>query len=181
MKKLICGFALLAMSMTADAAGYLVNAIDASVKHIDAASKTVTVETKDGVEHTFRVVGRTTVHGAEATPGAARDSLHGLQEGSEVVVHYTKRGTVETAEEIDRIGDGGLKETKGTLSKLDRGGKKIVVKGDDGAEHAFDLSDNAARDAGKDIAKGSENGAKVTVYYADTGGKKVAHFFKKVV
>ena len=145
------------------------------------AGKSITVKTADGAEHTFRVVKRTTVHGAEATPRVATDSLKDVKDGSEVIIHYTKRGGEETAEEIDRVGSDGLKETTGTLSKLDRGGKKIAVKSADGAEETYDLSEHAARDAGKDIEKGSEKSAKVTVYYSEEGGKKVAHFFRRVV
>jgi hypothetical protein len=181
MKKFLNGLLFLVVTTTAYAAGEVVSAVEGSVKRIDAAGKTVMVKTADGAEHTFRVAGRTTVHTAEATPEAAKRSLHDLSEGSDVVVHYTKRGSEETAEEIDRVGEGGLKETKGTLSKLDRSGKKIVVKGDDGVEHTYDLSENAARDAGKDVAEGSEKSAKVSVYYSEKGGRKVAHFFKTIV
>ncbi len=30
------------------------------------------------------------------------------------------------------------------------------------------------------MAKGTEKGAKVTVYYTEEAGKKVAHFFEKI-
>ncbi len=157
----------------------LVSAVHAAVTHVDAAGKTITVKTAEGSERTFQVLKRTTVHGAEATAGVAKDSWHGLEDGTDVVVHYTKRGSEQVAEEIDRIGKGGMKETKGTLATLDRAGRKMVVKSDRGVEESYDVSGNAARDAGKDIAKGSEDSAKVTVYYTEEGGKKVAHFFKK--
>jgi VCBS repeat-containing protein len=182
MKNLLSGGLVAVMiSVTAYSAGYAVNAVEASVKAIDATAKTITVKALDGTEHTFRIVGRTAIHGAEATPALAKDSLKDLKEGSDVVVHYSKRGTEETAEEIDRIGEGGLKESKGTLTKLDRSGKKVVMKGDDGVEQTYELSDHASRDAGKDIAEGSEKGAKVTVYYTEKGGRKIAHFFKTAV
>jgi len=42
------------------------------------------------------------------------------------------------------------------------------------------LTDHAAADAGKEMAEGTEKGAKVTVYYAEESGRKVAHFFEKV-
>src|SRR5207237_3276904 len=132
MKKVLSGLLFVVVSMAAYAAGDVVSAVEGSVTRIDAAGKTVTVKTADGTEHTFRIAGRTTVHTAEATSEAAKGSMHGLKEGSDVVVHYTKHGSEETAEEIDRVGEDGLKETKGTLSKVDRAGKKIVVKGDDG-------------------------------------------------
>jgi predicted RNA-binding protein len=181
MKKVLSGLVFALISVLAYAAGDTVSAVEGSVKRIDAAGKTITVKTADGAEHTFHMAGRTAVHGGEAASDITKESWHGLREGSDVVVHYTKRGTEDTAEEIDRIGEGGLKETKGTISKLDRDGKKIVVKGDDGVEHTYDLSENAARDAGKDIAEGSEKSAKVTVYYAEKGERKVVHFFKAAV
>ena len=159
----------------------VVTAVEASVRKIDSAGKTITVKTADGAEKTFRVVKRTTVHGVDATRGVTKDFLQGLREGSDVVVHYTKSGSEDTAEEIDHVGEHGLKETQGTISKLDRGGKTMGVKGADGAEETYKLSDHAARDAGKDIARGSEKSAKVTVYYSEEGGRKVAHFFKTVV
>jgi len=33
-------------------------------------------------------------------------------------------------------------------------------------------------DAGKDVGKGVEKSSKVTVYYTEDAGKKVAHFFE---
>ena len=181
MKKLLFGLIALFIGTAAYGADDVVSAVDGSVEHVDAAGKTITVKTADGTEHTFRIVGRTTVHGAEATPGLTKDALQDMKEGSHVVVHYSKRGTEETAEEIDKVGEGGLKETKGTVVKLDRTGKKIVVKGDDGVDHTYDLSEHAVSDSGKDIAKGSEKGTKVSVYYSEQAGRKVAHFFKTVV
>lgn len=61
---------------------------------------------------------------------------------------------------------------------MDRAGKTLAVKTADGTEDTFRLSGHAATDAGKDIAKGSEKSAKVTVYYTEGAGKKVAHFFE---
>ena len=46
-------------------------------------------------------------------------------------------------------------------------------------ESTYRLTDNAAKDGGKDIGEGMEKGAKVTVHYTEDAGKKVAHFFEK--
>jgi hypothetical protein len=158
----------------------VVSAVEGTVKKVDSASKTMVVKTADGAEHTFHFVGRTTVHGAEAAGEGAKDAVHGVKEGSEVVVHYTKKGTEETAEEVDHVGKDGLKATEGTVSKIDRGGKMLVVKTADGAEETFHLTERAAKDAGKGVAEGTEKSAKVTVYYTETAGRKVAHFFKSL-
>jgi hypothetical protein len=42
----------------------------------------------------------------------------------------------------------------------------------------FRLSDSAARDAGKEVAAGAEHSKKITIYYTDEGGRKLAHFFQ---
>jgi hypothetical protein len=103
-----------------------------------------------------------------------------LKEGTEVVAHYTTRGTEDTAVEFDKVGKDGLKATDGAIKEVDRGGKKLVVKTADGTEETFRLTGHATEDAGKDMAKGTEKGAKVTVYYTEEAGKKVAHFFEKI-
>jgi len=149
------------------------------VKKADSASKTIVVRTADGVEHTFHFVGRTAVHGMEKTGEGAKDVFHGVKEGSEVAVHYTVKGTEKTAEDVDNIGKDGLKATEGTVTHLGSGGKTIAIKTADGTEETFHFASRAATDAGKDIAKGTEKSAKVTVYYTEDAGKKVAHFFKK--
>lgn len=167
----LCAFPLFAADDVA-------TAVEGTVKKIDAGTKTVVVTGKDGTEHTFHFVARTTVHGGEATEKASKETLHGLKEGSVVVVHYTAKGAVKTADEIDRIGEGGLKVGEGTVKTIDRGAKTLVVKTADGAEDTYRLTDRAARTVGKDVATGAEKTGKVTVYYTEEAGHKVAHFFK---
>jgi hypothetical protein len=152
--------------------------VTGEVLKLDAAAKTVAVKLADGTQHVFHVVKRTAVHGAQETAAGAKDAFHGLKEGSQVAVHYTAKGTVETAEEIDNIGKDGLKATEATVTRIDRGTKTLAVKTADGAEETYRLTDSAAKDAGKDIAAGAEKSAKVTVYYTEEAGHKVAHFFK---
>jgi len=151
------------------------------VLKLDDAAKTVVVKVADGTEHTFHFVKRSAVHGAQDTAEGAKDAFHGLKEGSEVAVHYTAKGSVETADEVDRLGKDGLKATEVTVTHVDRGAKTLAVKTADGTEETYHLASNAAKDAGKDIAEGTEKSAKVTVYYTEEAGHKVAHFFKKAI
>lgn len=176
-RTLAIGLAFL-FGATAVVAQDVVIAVSGTVKKVDSGTKTVVVKTADGTEHTFHFVERTSVQGADASAAGAKDTFHGVKEGSEVVVHYSKKGTEETAEEIDHVGKDGLKVTEGTVSKIDRGGKTLVVKTADGAEETFHLTDHAAKDAGKGIGEGAEKSGKVTVYYTEKAGRKVAHFFK---
>ena len=175
------GIGCLLFGVIALAAQDAATAVEGTVKKVDAGTKTVVVKTADGTEHTFHFVGRTTVHGTEAAAKGSKDAFHGLKEGSEVAVHYTAKGGRETAEEVDQIGKDGLKLTEGTVSHIDRGAKTIAVKTADGTEETFRLADRAVKDTGKDIGEGAEKSGKVTVYYTEEGGHKVAHFFKKII
>jgi NADH dehydrogenase FAD-containing subunit len=172
--------AILAAMVGACAAQDVVTAVKGTVTKVDAAGKTVTVKAADGTEHMVHVVDRTVVHGAEnATKDVTKETYYGLRKGSKVVLHYSKRGTEETAEELDDIGKGGLKAAEGTVTKIDRDAKTITVKTAKGAEETYRIADHASVDAGKDIGQGAEKAGKVTVYYTDQAGRKVAHFFEK--
>jgi hypothetical protein len=175
-KKLMFAISFAAVALFA--ADDVVTAVEGTVKKVDAGTKTVVVKTADGTEHTVHFVSKTTVHGWDASEAGAKDGMHGVKEGSHVVVHYTVKGTEKTAQEMDRIGDGGLKVTEGTVSKIDRGTKTLAVKTADGAEATYKITDHAVVDAGKETGRAIEKASKVTVYYTEEGGKKVVHFFK---
>ena len=149
----------------ARAAEDVVSAVHGTVTKLDSGTKTMVVKTKDGTEHTVHFVDKTAVWGADKTAAGAKDSFKGLSEGSEVVVHYTKKGAIDTAAEVDKVG---------------KDGKTVVVKAADGTEQTFEVAGNDTADAAKDIGKGTDKAAKTTVYYTEGGGKKVAHFFEKL-
>jgi hypothetical protein len=178
MKLYLCAALALSVTLPVFAIEDVASVTEGTVKKIDSAAKTVVVSTKDGTEHTFHFVKRTTVHGVEAVGKGSEEGLHGLKEGTEVAVHYSSRGTVDTAEEIDHIGKDGLKVTEGTVKKIDRGAKTITIATADGTERTFRMLGRAVKDTGQDIEKGADKSAKVTVYYTEEGSEKVAHFFK---
>ena len=69
--------------------------------------------------------------------------------------------------------------TDGTVSHIDGGAETIAAQGADDTEETYRLADRAAKDTGKDIGVGAEKSGRVTVYYTETAGHRVAHFFKK--
>ena len=175
---------LLLLSAFGWAAQDVVTAVHGTITKLDSASRTMVVKAKDGTEHTIKVADKTVVHGAresaKATETGAKDTFHGLKEDTEVVAHYTEKGTEKTAVEVDKVGQEGIKSVDGTITHFDRATKTMAVKTADGTEHTFRLSEHAADDAGKDVAKGTEKSAHVTVYYTEEAGKKTAHFFEKL-
>ena len=114
----------------------------------------------------------------DGTDAGAKDTFKGLKEGSEVVAHYTEKGSDKTAVEVDKVGKDGMKETDGTVTAIDRGAKTIAVKSADGTVQTFKIADHATEDAGKEVGKATVTSAKVTVYYTEDAGKKIAHFFE---
>jgi hypothetical protein len=157
----------------------VVKSTEGTVKKVDAAARTVVVATADGTEHVIHFVKKTAVHGWDATEAGAKDGMHGVKEGSHVVVHYTEEGTVKTGREMDKIGEGGLKVMEGTASTVDHDPRTIAVKTADGTVTAYKATDRAVVDAGKATGREAEKAGKVTVYYTEEGGKKIVHFFKR--
>jgi len=162
------------------AAENVVTATHGTITKIDRTAETIAVRTEDGTEHVFYWAKDTTVHGVKSLDLSAKQSWHGLKQGSEVVAHSTKRGTKDTALEVDKVGDNGLKRTEGTIKEIDRRGKTLVVESADGTEHAFQLTNQAATDAGKDVAASAEKGTKIAIYSTEDAGKSVAHFFERI-
>ncbi len=123
--------------------------VEGVVTKIDRTAKTVMVKASDGTEHTMHLVGRTVVHGGKEAYKGAKEAGRDLQEGSQVVVHYTKQGTDETAEEIDQIGKDGLKTSEGTIiTKFDRAARTMTIKIADETEETYRLTEHATEDAG---------------------------------
>jgi hypothetical protein len=148
----------------------VVSIVHGTIKKVDSATKTIVVKTADGTEHTIKVTGQTTYRGTKA-------GLDSLKEGTEVVARTTGKGVDETGIEIGRISKDSVKVTKGTVVKVDKGTKTVVVKAADGTEKTFEFTETAGEDMGKAVGAGTEKGAKVTVYYTEEAGKKTAHFF----
>jgi hypothetical protein len=149
----------------------VVSVVHGTVTKVDHDTKTVVVKAEDGTEHTIKVTGQTTYKGT-------KEGLDGLKEGTEVVVHKTGTGAKETGLEIGKISKDGVKVSEGTVVKVDHGAKTVVVKGADGTEKTFDYTETAGKDMGQAVGAGAEKGAKVTVYYTEESGKKIAHFFR---
>ena len=168
------------MALPVRATDEVVSAIHGTITRLDSATKTAVVKTADGTEHTIHFVDKTAVHGAEATETGSKDAFHGLKEGSEVAVHYTEKGSEKTAVEVDHLGKDGIKSVDGTVSKVGEGGKTVAVKAADGTEQTFDVVGKDTKELAEAIGKGADKTAKVTVYYTESAGKKVAHFFKKL-
>ena len=153
-------------------------ALEGTVDQTSRAANTVIVKTVDGVRHLFHLTDKTTVHGIESVEV---EGVRGLSAGSAVVVHYLADDGEQTALEVDRLGTTrGLKTVEGVVSRVDRAGRKISIRLEDGSTQTLRLTERAARDVGKDVDRAAADTTRVVVYYADDAGERVAHYFKRI-
>ena len=155
------------------------NVITGTLDKVDSGSKTIAVKTADGTVETVKFTDRTTVHGLkDAGKGA---DLAG-KEGGHVIVHTVGEGGEKTAHSVDWVGDKAVHATEGTVEDVGKDSKTVAVKSADGTKETFEVADHAVVDTGKGVARYSTRGAKkgerVTVYYTEEAGKKIAHVFK---
>jgi hypothetical protein len=141
-------------------------ATEATIKAEKKAANKIAVETKDGVEHVYDAVTGLRVHGGDQI-------LADLKPGTTVVIHYSPDNTVQ---EIDRVGDDGLRTTEGMATKIDRKKKEITIRYDNGKVEKLKLTDRAAADVGRNISSDT----RIVVYYSTEAGAKVTHYFKSV-
>ena len=148
-------------------------ALEGTMNKFYRGANVMIVTTIDGVEHAYRFTRDLVVHGGK-TPDVS--ALEGLSQGSTVVVHYTVQGAEQDAREVDVVGAEGLEIAEGVVTRVDRGRGEITVRYSNGRAEAFKLTERATAEAGSTAPAGT----KVTIYYSDEHGHKVAHFFKKV-
>jgi len=120
MKKLWQLILVSTLGLTVCMAQDVVSLVHGTVKKVDKSTKTVVVKAADGTEHTIEVADQATIHGT-------KEGFDGLKEGSEVVARYTVKGTEKTADDLGKVGKDGMKVTKGTVTKIDKGTKTLVV------------------------------------------------------
>jgi Cu/Ag efflux protein CusF len=155
------------------------HAVVGELAKVDTEAKKITIRAADGTEHAVSYGERTIVHGLKGTAKAA--DLAG-KEGSRVVARCTGAAGHEAADHIDVFGHDALKTTEGTLTQVDKAGRKVVVKSADGVDETYDLGRDAAidtKDGLVDVAHfAGKEGDHVIVYHTEEGGRKVIHLLK---
>lgn len=150
-------------------------ALEGTMKQFYRAANIVVITTIDGMEHVYQFTKDLIVHGGKK-PGV--DALEGLRAGTTVVIHHTTAGSQASIEEIDVLGDEGLKSTEGMVTKIDRRNNEITIRYNNGKTETLQMTSRAAAETEAGIDESAEE-ARVVVYYTDEAGRKVAHYFKK--
>jgi len=151
-------------------------ALEGTMKQFYKAANVVIVTTMDGVEHVYHFTKDLIIHGGK-TPGV--DALEGLREGTTVVIHEGKGGSQASAEEIDLLGDGGLKIAEGIVTNIDRRKKEITIRYNNGKAETLQMTTRAATESRADVDEAKGGATRIVVYYSDEAGHKIAHYFRK--
>ncbi len=149
-------------------------ALEGTMKKLYRAANIIIVKTIDGVEHAFTFTENLLVHGGKR-PGI--DALEGLQEGRTIVVHYSVSGTREMAAEIDQVSDEGLRISEGTVVRISRSRREIVIRFANGVTETLRLTERAAAAGAAPVDRTAVG---VKIFYADENGQKVVHYFELV-
>jgi len=151
-------------------------ALEGTVEQEHAAIDLLAVKTIDGTRHALHLARSLVVHGGAK---GGDDALAGLRAGTTVVVHYSGTGAAAAIQAIDLIVGDGPKVTEGTVTGINRRRRQITIRFDDKTSETLQLTERAARDAGRDLEGAAAQTGRVTVFYADEGGQKVAPYFRK--
>jgi len=156
--------------------------VHGNITKLDPSSKSMVVKTRGGAELNLTFVESTTVHGMDKGAAGSMQQFKGLSEGSEVVVHYWEGDGQKNAYEVDKVGldKEALKYVDGKVTKVGNEGSTVVVKTISGAEMTFDVVGTDTAASAKSLGKAAAKASTVTVYYTETSGKKIAHFFEKL-
>jgi len=190
MRRVLAGFSL-AVLLAISAAAFdtdVVHAVAGAVTKLDAAAKTIAIKTADGTEEVFKFTAKTTVTASKAVAGgvtkAGVETYMAGKEGTHVVVRYVTRGSDKTAVAVKDFGKDALKASKGTVSKVDKAGRTVAIKTEDGTEETYHISKDAAVDTEHGVVDGArftaKEGDKLVFHYGEEAGDKVVHFVKKI-
>lgn len=146
-------------------------AVEGTIEGVSPEGNALSVRTTNGTTQLFVLLEKLFVHGADPD-----DELHGLRQGTAVVVHYTGSGASATAQEVDRIDGNGLTIAEGTVTSINRDRGEITVRFDNKTTETFKLTNRVVSEAGGDLAKGHP---RVIVYYTNNHGVKEVHYFRK--
>jgi hypothetical protein len=174
--------------------------VSGAIQKVDDAARTLSVKTKQGAETVVDVTEKTvkygtkavkegtqavvqhTTHGAKKTAHAiktvGKDTVHTLSGVVTKIDLQAQTATVKTADGVEHVltlaKDGVISAGHAVGTTAEQGGKVAGKK----ASAAGEATADAARQAADYLAQAAKSGAKVTVYYTDKAGKKIAHAFQ---
>lgn len=157
------------------------HALAGTLKKVDIGAKTLAITTVENAEQALKFDPQTVVRGLA---GAKEVKALEAKQGAGLVVTYTGEGAAATASEVQYVGTQPLKLATGTVVRVDRRARKIVLKLEAGGEETFQLAPAAPIDLASGIVPlasfAPKAGQKITAVYTEKGKEKTLHLIKEV-
>ena len=167
---LVCLTSVLA-SRDASAATHNKYQVLGTIENIDGASNTITVRLSDGTDKTLRLAKRFTVNCREENSSRGESKLS-VQERA--VIYYTDKGGDETAVDVESLNHAMHKTVTGTLMRVDKDMKTVVLRTVNGKEETFRVQNDAVIETGDSVMTFAQFdpqlGTQITLHYQDPIG-----------
>jgi hypothetical protein len=160
----------------------VVHALTGTVSAANSALKTITVQTDDGSEGSFKDIGATHTHftfdkgvGAQAMPVGEFTKV-----GSHVIVYYFGDGNVRTAVAVKDLGPVLLHKSAGLVTAFDRHRHLLTLKSDAGQTEEIAIHEQTSIDTAEGVVEGfkfeANKGDPVRVTWTAMNGQDTALF-----
>jgi hypothetical protein len=157
-----------------------VHAVSGTVTSINPKIEMIEITTDDGSSAHFRWLKKS--DGAidfDKTVSADTVPVEKFTtKGTHVIVYYFGEGDVRTAVALRDLGDGSLEKSIGTVVKLNRHERVLIIKNSSGAEESFHVDPRTVADTATGVVEGFKSdfskGDQVRVTAAQTNGSATA-------
>jgi hypothetical protein len=157
------------------------HALFGTLKALDLSTNTLVVAPLAGSDVTFKVDPRALhIRDFETSPTLARLAK---KTGAGLVVHFKGSGTEVMAVQLDYIGHEPMKVTTGTIVRIEKANRVIVIKTATGTEEKLQLAVNAPIELATGLVEfdafaGTLN-EQVSLYYTEGKGHKEVRLIKQ--
>lgn len=160
----------------------VVHATTGVVTAINAATKTIHVDTDDGSEGLFAVLTNPKVplEFAKSIKATSTPAVSYTGTGSETLVLYFGDNTIRTVVALQDLGPGPFIKAIGTMIKLDH--HSITIKNAAGAEQVFQIDAKSVGEGSNGVIEGrkfdADKGAQVRILATTSNGVETAVFIR---
>ncbi|MGA2850527.1 MAG: hypothetical protein ABSE46_16135 [Terracidiphilus sp.] len=160
----------------------VVHALSGTVSNVNLSAKTITVNTDDGSEGTFKAMTdpKTRVEFDKTLRADATDAEAFKTKGTRVIVYYFGYSEVRTAVALRDLGPGPFTKSSGTIIKVEKGERTFTIKDPTGTVDSFKMTRSTVADTGSGAVDGlkfePEKGDQVQVISTGVNGNATALF-----
>ena len=161
----------------------IVHAMTGKVTAVYPASKTIQIDTDDGSQSIFDIMGQNVLISFEKNVKALTIPASAFNKADcQVVVFYYGQEGVRTVVAVEELGAGPLAHDTGTVVKMDKHARLLTIKTDAGSEQTYHMDAKTLADSSYGVMEGlkfsPDKGSKVRVTASTQNGESTALFIR---